>query len=274
VERVRDQLVSIVVGRLRRDAEKLRRQFQERRDVQTRYAIVDDVFPVEIAREIYESFPAVDAMRLLTSFREKKYTSKALEKMKPLIADAIFTFQAPDVIREVEAITGMNDLVGDPHLYAGGISSMVKGHFLNPHIDNSHDSHRKFYRALNLLYYPTPGWPADGGGNLELWDVGVRRRVEIPSSFNRLVIMETNSLSWHSVNEVRNDGTRQCVSNYYFSPHPPGGKEHFHITFFQARPEQHVRRLITLADSSIRTLLRRVVRRGVGKEDLYRGPLP
>jgi hypothetical protein len=125
---------------------------------------------------------------------------------------------------------------------------------------------------LNLLYYVTPNWSAESGGSFELWDTEVKRGVEIPSLFNRLVIMETNSLSWHSVNQVRVDGNRCCVSNYYFTPHPPGGEEHFHVTYFQARPEQHVRRLITLADSSLRTLVRKVIKQGVRKNDLYKGP--
>lgn len=269
---MRDELVQIIAGRLQRDGEELKKRFQQPGEVQTRFAVVDDILPVELAGEIYEAFPAVEQMRLMNTFRERKYTSKSLEKMEQLIADAIFAFQAPEVIREVERITGIRDMIGDPHLYAGGISSMVKGHFLNPHIDNSHDSERKFYRALNLLYYTTPEWSPEFGGNLELWDTGVKQCVEIPSLFNRLVIMETNSLSWHSVNEVRAEGKRCCVSNYYFTPHPPGGSEHFHITFFQARPEQHVRRLITLADSSVRTLLRKVVKQGIAKKDLYQGP--
>lgn len=269
---MREKLVQIIVERLRRDAPKIREQFQQTKDVQTRYAAVDNVLPEDIARKIYAAFPDVGQMRLMSSFREKKYTSKALDKMQSLMADAIFAFQAPEVIRETEEITGMKDLVGDPHLYAGGLSAMLKGHYLNPHIDNSHDSERKYYRALNMLYYTTPDWTKESGGNLELWNPAVKQRVEIPSLFNRLVIMETNSLSWHSVNEVKVDGKRCCVSNYYFTPHPPGGREHFHITFFQARPEQHLRRFITLADSSMRTLLRKVVKQGVGKKDLYEGP--
>lgn len=271
-KQVKEELSKIIAGRLRRDSEKLREEFHRPREIQTRYVAVDDVLPPDIGRRIYESFPAVETMPLLSSFREKKYTSKSLDKMESLIEAAVFAFQTPEVLHEVELITGMKDMVGDPHLYAGGISTMVKGHFLNPHIDNSHDSERKFYRALNLLYYTTPDWSEDCGGNLELWDTRVKQRIEIPSLFNRLVIMETNSLSWHSVNQVRVEGKRCCVSNYYFSPHPPGGEDHFHITFFQARPEQHVRRLITLADSSVRTLLRKVVKQGIVKPELYQGP--
>ena len=68
---MRDKLVGIVVGHLKRDAVKLRHEFQQRAEVQTRYAVVDDVFPVETAREISDAFPPVEAMRLLASFREK-----------------------------------------------------------------------------------------------------------------------------------------------------------------------------------------------------------
>ena len=86
---------------------------------------------------------------------------------------------------------------------------MAKGHFLNPHLDNSHDGEQKNYRVLNLLYYVSPDWKPEFGGNLELWDESVKKPVEIPSLFNRLVLMSTNDKSWHSVNEVRIDRPRR-----------------------------------------------------------------
>jgi Rps23 Pro-64 3,4-dihydroxylase Tpa1-like proline 4-hydroxylase len=262
---------ALVVARLQRDADQLRTEFHRPKSVQTRYVAIDDVLPESLAREIFESFPPVESMRLLDSFRERKYTSKALDRMSELMAAATFAFQTPEMIQVVSEITGFKDMEGDPHLYAGGISTMTQGHFLNPHIDNSHDSERRLYRMLNLLYYVTPDWQTESGGNLELWDDRVRQREEIPSRFNRLVLMETNDRSWHSVNAVNAAGKRCCVSNYYFSPHPPGGKDHFHITFFMARPEQRVRRAVTLVDSSLRSLVRKVVKQGVGRKDIYEG---
>ena len=94
---------------------------------------------------------------------------------------------------------------------------MSKEDFLNPHIDNSHDRDKKRYRKLNLLYYVTPGWEEGFGGNFELWDEKVKKERD-NFKFNRLVIMETNKQSWHSVNIVITDKIRCCVSNYYFSP--------------------------------------------------------
>ena len=264
-----EELVNLILERLDRDSERIAADFTAEKGVKTRYSAIDDLLPEEIAQNIAAVFPPIDEMRLMKSFRERKYTSKTLDKFDPLIADITFAFQDKRVIDKVAELTGIKDAIGDPHLYAGGISAMVQGHFLNPHIDNSHDGEQKNYRVLNLLYYITPDWRAENGGNLELWDEKVTKPVEIPSHFNRLVLMTTNDRSWHSVNEVKADGTRCCVSNYYFSAHSPNGYETTHVTYFMARPEQKVLRLITRIDSDLRTVLRKVKPDGFSKKDIY-----
>lgn len=265
---MREKLVKLILERLDRDTDAIAREFASSSQV-AKHAAIDDLLPVEIAEQIAAVFPKDDEMRLLDSFREKKYTSKSLEKFDPLIADITFALQDEAVIKKIAEITDIKDAVGDPHLYAGGISSMAKGHFLNPHIDNSHDGEQKNYRVLNLLYYITPDWKSENGGNLELWDDKVKTPVEIPSLFNRLVLMATGDKTWHSVNEVRADGSRHCISNYYFSPHSPNGYETTHVTYFMARPEQKMRRVVTKLDSDLRTMLRRVKRSGFAKKDVY-----
>ena len=266
---MREQLVELILERLDRDSDAIKRDFNAEKEVRTRFTAIDGVLPEEIAEKIAAAFPPVETMRLLDSFREKKYTSKSLEKYDPLIEAITFAFQDDRVIKKVAGLTGIEDAVGDPHLYAGGISAMAHGHFLNPHIDNSHDGDQKNYRVLNLLYYITPGWDPKNGGNLELWDERVTRPVEIPSLFNRLVLMSTNDKAWHSVNEVKADGTRCCISNYYFSPHSPNGYETTHVTYFMARPEQKLRRFVTKIDSDVRTLARRFKKSGFAKKDVY-----
>jgi Rps23 Pro-64 3,4-dihydroxylase Tpa1-like proline 4-hydroxylase len=268
---MREKLVQLILERLDRDAADIKQDFHTDKGIATRYCAIDGLLPEDVARQVAEAFPPSDSMRLMDSFREKKYTSKSLDEFDPLIADITFAFQDPRVIEKVAELTGIKDAVGDPHLYAGGISAMARGHFLNPHLDNSHDGEQKNYRVLNLLYYITPDWKPENGGNLELWDVDVKRPVEIPSLFNRLVLMATNDKSWHSVNEVKANGTRRCISNYYFSPHSPNGYETTHVTYFMARPEQKLRRLVTKADSDLRTALRKIKRSGFAKKDVYEG---
>lgn len=270
---MRQELTSLIVERLEQNLDHLRQDFNRAKGAaNARHTYIDDLLPDDIARRIYEEFPPLEEMRLMASFREQKYTSKAFDKFSPLLLDVSLALQAPEVIETVEKITGVKDMIGDPQFYAGGLSAMTKGQFLNPHLDNSHDGNQQNYRVLNLLYYVTPDWNPANGGNLELWDSNVRERVEIQSLFNRLILMETNEKSWHSVNEVKVEGRRCCVSNYYFSPHTPNnGKETSHVTFFQARPEQPLKRILTTADSHLRTLVRNFKKEGVGKKDVYEG---
>ena len=149
---------------------------------------------------------------------------------------------------------------------------MAQGHFLCPHIDNSHDGTRSYYRTLNLLYYVTPDWALENGGNLELWDDRVKHHTTIQSNFNRLAIMETTPWSWHSVSEVKAQRLRCCVSNYYFSKRSPTGEDYFNITAFSARPEQKFLRVVTWVDGRLRQAVRRFVPTGIGRKDVYEGP--
>ncbi len=266
---MREQLVNLIIERLNRDADAIKVDFAADKGIKTHYCAIDDLLPSELAGRIAAAFPPSAEMRFLDSFRERKFTSKSLDKFDPLIADITFAFQDARVINKVAELTGIRACIGDPHLYAGGISAMARGHFLNPHIDNSHDGDQQNYRVLNLLYYITPDWRAENGGNLELWDEHVTKPVEIPSLFNRLVLMATHDKSWHSVNQVKAEGTRCCVSNYYFSPHSPNGYETSHVTYFMARPEQKFRRFVTKVDSELRTLIRKIKKSGFSKKDIY-----
>jgi Rps23 Pro-64 3,4-dihydroxylase Tpa1-like proline 4-hydroxylase len=223
---------------------------------------VDELLPDELAREIASRFPSVDDMTLKDSLRERKYISAQMDKHDKIVEDTVFAFQDPRVIKIISEITGIDGLEADLDLYAGGISAMVNGHFLNPHLDNSHDKERRRYRVLNLLYYVSPNWTSEYGGNLELWDEGPKGKPrQIDSLFNRLVVMITDKSSWHSVNEVINDGARCCVSNYYFSARPAEQAHYFHATSYRGRPEERVRDMMLRADNAARTMLLKTVGR-------------
>jgi hypothetical protein len=87
--------------------------------------------------------------------------------------------------------------------------------------------------------------------------------VTIESLFNRLVVMSTGPDSWHSVCAVRSAASRCCVSNYYFSPIPIGGKDYFRVTSFRGRPEQPFRDVLLRLDSNMRRAIRLVRPRGI-----------
>jgi Rps23 Pro-64 3,4-dihydroxylase Tpa1-like proline 4-hydroxylase len=272
---MRETLARWIVERLEREEPDLSRQFaSSAAGISTRHLAVDNLLPEEIARQFYPCFPPKERMRQLATFRERKFTFKQLDEVPTLLRDITFAIQDPSVVAVVERITGMAKQVPDPRLYAGGVTLMARGDFLNPHIDNSHDGERRLYRTMNLLYYVTPDWMPEYGGSLELWDDHVQTAVALPSLFNRLVIMETNRHSWHSVSPVRHDGWRCCVSNYYFSERSPQGEDYFHVTSFSARPEQTVRRWVAAVDNFARMAIRRIFKKGLGRKDVYRTNRP
>lgn len=251
----RTELASMMLRRLDEAETSARAQFANGCRCQT--FVIDDLLPPDVAREIFQAFPDPSTMRERKTMREHKYVAAQMNRYPPLGEEALFAFHDPRVVERVARITGMTELEADPNLYAGGLSLMGRDNFLNPHLDNSHDNSRRVYRVLNLLYYVSPDWREENGGNLELWPQGVKKEpLTITSRFNRLVVMTTGPQSWHSVSRVKVDAPRCCVSNYYFSPQPVGGEDYFRVTTFRGRPEQPLRDVVLRADAALRQAIR------------------
>ena len=247
----RNQIAELVLKRLRVAAPKASAEFHLPRTVKS--FTVDDLLPAELASAIAASFPPVEKMVLKSHLGELKYVGVQMNQYAGLLEETIYAFQDPAVVELVGQICGLHDLIPDDQLYAGGISAMMDGHFLNPHLDNSHDFERKRYRALNLLYYTTPGWQLDYGGNLELWDDGPKGKPRtIESKFNRLAVMQTDKTSWHSVSPIHHKGTRTCVSNYFFTLQPVDGRGDYHVTSFRGRPDEKFKDLLMQGDNALR----------------------
>ena len=158
-----------------------------------RNVVIDDLLPDAVARQIAAAFPAPDAVVAKSSLRERKHVAAPMDRYDPLLEEIVYAFQDPHVLSLVAGITGLEAMEPDANLYAGGISAMVRGAYLRPHLDNSHDASRERYRVLNLLYYVTPDWDESDGGSLQLWDDGPRGVPRtIASRFNRLVLMATD----------------------------------------------------------------------------------
>ena len=260
----RTEIADLIVGKLSSLEDELRVSWKMSGAV--KYCVIDDLLPAALALDIRNAYPPAASMGIKRSLRELKHVAVQMNLYNALLEETIYSFQDPRIVGSISRITGIQKLEADEKLYAGGISMMSNGHFLNPHIDNSHDKDRRRFRALNLLYYVSPGWGLINGGNLELWPDGVRGSpTVIESRFNRLAIMVTNQTSWHSVTKVKSQESRCCVSNYYFSALPPEEHDYFHVTSFRGRPEQKVRDLVLRADIALRTGIRKLFPSGIAR---------
>ncbi len=249
---MKNMLTDLIVQKLNENKDRLKNEFSLKHPIKVaRHFALDNLLPTEIAEQIYASFPKTKKMRLLNSYGELKLKYSHIKNTASLLQDVHAAIQNPRVVSLIEEITTIKNQVPDMSPLSGGVSTLLKGHYINPHLDNSHDVAKKLYRTVNLLYYVSPDWKVENGGNYELWNEDVNERILVPSFFNRLVVMETNRTSWHAVNPVLCDVPRCCVFNYFFSEQSPEDEDYFHgassIFFnplFKARPEQKIRRTV------------------------------
>jgi len=261
------QVSDLIVEKLVANKEQLIKNFSAFNPLTTtKYFVLDNLLPTDFVEEVFNNFPQEDVYFFRDTFRERKYTFAHLNRLKnPLPEVLTDALQSKEVIREIGEITQISVLDGDPSLYAGGLSRMDKTHFLNPHIDNSHDADRMKYRRLNLLFYVTPDIDENDGGNFELWDGRVTSPVKIASKFNRVVVMETTKTSWHSVDPVLSDVKRCCVSNYYFTTKSPTSSDYYHVTSFTGRPGRRFSRIYGPIDNLLRQTISSTLRISRGK---------
>ena len=228
------------------------------------YFYLDALLPKEIALEIYNKFPKIAQTVARKTLREQKFTAYQMNAYDALLEEVVYAFQDKKVVQLISEICGIKELLPDANLYAGGLSLMRKDSFLNPHLDNSHDKDRENWRVLDLLYYVSPDWKSENGGNLELWPHGLQKQqLTIANKFNRLVVMATHQNSWHSVSKITENQVRCCVSNYYFSKEPLLPSDAFHITTFRGWPSEKLKDIVLQIDNKIRSGVRYLFKKGV-----------
>ncbi|APZ48020.1 2OG-Fe(II) oxygenase [Polaribacter reichenbachii] len=259
----RKEIAALIVDRLNKEKQYLKSNFKKTK-CEIGFFYIDDLLPKDIVLEIYRNFPKLSETKQRKNLRENKYIAYQMNKYNALLEEVIYSFQDATVLKIISEICEIKNILPDEDLYAGGLSLMTKNNFLSPHLDNSHNKDRELWRVLNLLYYVSPDWKLENGGNLELWNNGVKNKpLEIESRFNRLVVMSTHQNSWHSVNKVLVDDVRCCVSNYYFSEKPLLYEDNFHITTFRGRPKETVKDLFLKIDNNLRSSIRKFFKKGI-----------
>ena len=261
----REEITLTIVEKLEKHKDQLSQDFKNKRK-NIPFFVVDDLLPANWCKEINEAFPDTSLMVLKKSIREHKFVGVQIDLYEQLIGEVTYAFQDKRIVDLIGEICGINKCYADASLYAGGISTMVENQFLKPHLDNSHDQQREKWRVLNLLYYTTPDWETSFGGNLEVWPNGLKKEpTTIRSRFNRLVVMGTDSNSWHAVSKVVVNKHRNCVSNYYFSETPLSSDDSFHVTLFRGWSKQKWDDMLLRLDGVARMAIRKIFKKGIVK---------
>ena len=185
----------------------------------------DNFLPADVATAITASYPDPatfdERWRFHNNANVRRYfldDATQFDHRLKLFASAV---NSRSFLLFLETLTGIEAVLPDPYFMGGGAMLTGLGGFLNIHADFNFHHKLQAWRRLNALFYLTPGWNADWGGDLELWSTdGTARVKSIAPLFNRLVIFSTTSESYHGQPEpIRcpEDEFRRVFSAFYYS---------------------------------------------------------
>ncbi len=213
------------------ERESFRTSYQSKKPF--KYLIIDDVLKEKIAHKIHDEYPRVtdgewDGTTYLD--QQNKFRKEVFEK-NSLMQNVFDELNSEAFLEWLNYITGIEEpLIADPKLIGGGLHQSTNGAFLNVHVDFNFHPKTRFHRRLNVLIYMNIDWKDEYEGHLELWeidDVNKNLLEKISPKFNRLVLFETNEISFHGHPKplkIPADVSRKSLATYYYTKTRPASE--------------------------------------------------
>jgi len=121
----------------------------------------------------------------------------------------------------LEAVTGIEDLIPDPHLEGGGLHETRPGGKFGVHRDFTRHFRNGLDNEMIFITYLNRNWDPAYHGDLQLWDRRTKKCVErIFPEFGRSLIMKQGAQAYHghpAPLQAPEGMTRRSVASYYYS---------------------------------------------------------
>ena len=201
---------------------------------------IDGLFEDDMLRGLLSEFPRpgeIDWVKF-DSATEKKLGYTYKNTLGPNLQLFLYQMNSAPVLEFLQALTGIEGLVGDPYYGGAGPHQILPGGFLKIHADFNWHPLLKLDRRLNLLVYLNEDWKEEYGGHIELWDTEMKGCVErVLPLFNRTVVFSTTDFSYHGHPHplaCPPDRSRKSVSFYYYTNGRPDAERSApHDTIFR-----------------------------------------
>ena len=193
-----------------------------------RHIVVDDFLAPDFKEALVKAFPEPSWTKWNCgraeqhAFQPKKLTCDNIAAIPVPLDRLVDELNSGPFLTWLEKLTGIENLLADPHLFGGGLHSTGPGGLLVPHIDFHFGQNPLLHRRLNLLVYLNEGWQPDNCGALELWNQDkdcVER--EILPEYGRVVIFQTDADSMHGFSKAVQGRFRNSIAMYYYTVQPP-----------------------------------------------------
>jgi hypothetical protein len=201
---------------------------------------LDGLFDAALLHELLTEFPRpgeIDWVRF-DNATEKKLGYSYKNPLGSNLQLFLYQMNSAPVLEFLQALTGIEGLVGDPYYGGAGPHQILPGGFLKIHADFNWHPLLKLDRRLNLLVYLNEDWREEYGGHIEFWDAEMKGCVErVLPVFNRTVVFNTTDFSYHGHPNPLTcppDRTRRSVSLYYYTNGRPDAERSApHDTIFR-----------------------------------------
>ena len=186
------------------------------------YFVIDSFLPAEFAEAIHQSYPPPDELgwdRTTYTHQRRKFTLTS--GFPPPIKEFFDLTAHSDFRALISQATDVENVLDDPDLVGGGLHQILRGGFLDVHVDFNFHPRTKLHRRMNLLIYMNKEWRESYQGSLELWNMQTRQQIEtVAPIFNRAVMFETNEVSYHGHPkplDCPQNVTRKSLAIYYYT---------------------------------------------------------
>jgi Rps23 Pro-64 3,4-dihydroxylase Tpa1-like proline 4-hydroxylase len=137
----------------------------------------------------------------------------------------------------IEKVTGIQGLISDPELFAGGLHEIPTGGKFSVHVDFNQHAVTRLDNRLVFITYLNKDWLPSYGGGLELWDADKNEcAADILPEFGRSILFYQSSKSLHGhPNPVAapNGRVRRSAAAYFYSNGRSDNEDqNFHTTQF------------------------------------------
>lgn len=210
------------------------------------HVVIRDLVPESVLNSVRAEFPRPAERDWHGNFdnaNERKLAEADEERMGPATRALLNQLNAAPMLNFLERLTGIEQLLSDPHFTGGGLHQIEPGGYLKVHADFSkHNRINHLDRRLNLLLYLNEDWQDAWGGHLELWDRSMTRCVtKVAPTAGTVVIFPTTSVNYHGHPDplaCPPSRTRQSLATYYYTIGRDDQRATYHSTLFQKRPSE------------------------------------
>lgn len=212
-----------------------------------RHVVIDGFFAEEFLSRLLAEFPPFESGNARNEAGElgQKSTVERIRGLGSAFAQLDDQIQTPEFLQLISALTGIPELLYDPHYFGGGTHENRRGQDLDSHVDFNRHPANGWHRRLNLIVYLNPQWDDTWGGSLELHSDPRRSddRIKlITPVMNRAVIFETTEWSWHGFSRINPppeyaELSRRSVALYFYTRERPEDElASSHSTIYVDRP--------------------------------------